>query len=110
MRWLGKRLTSDPGVVFLMLLSPALIYYGMWKKATSYWPSGLAGSLRLVPYNTTEGLPTDVVSKAIAFFPSFPSFRRRPFSILSTGDSLRCFSSPELLLRTPLEGPFRVGI
>ncbi|AJC72724.1 hypothetical protein X802_05605 [Thermococcus guaymasensis DSM 11113] len=79
MRWLGKRLTSDPGTILLVVLSPALAYYGMWRKASSYWPAGLNSHEKLVPCGNTT-LPRDVLSHANEFFSKLSSLQGAAFS------------------------------
>jgi len=58
MKWLGRRFKDDPGVIVLSVLSPAIVYFGMWRKVTSYWPYSLVGFEKLLPCNLTqEALP-----------------------------------------------------
>ncbi|MDV3103996.1 hypothetical protein [Thermococcus waiotapuensis] len=54
MKWLGRRLKNDRGVVALSVLSPMIVYFGMWRKVTSYWPTNLEGFERLLPCNLTQ--------------------------------------------------------
>ncbi|WP_148258694.1 hypothetical protein [Thermococcus sp. AM4] len=79
MKWLGRRLTSDLGVILLMILSPALVYYGMWRTISSSWPLDISSNERLVPCGNTN-IPENVISSANAFFTKLSSLQEGAFS------------------------------
>ena len=68
MRWLGRRFKEDPGVVIISILSPAIVYFGMWHRIISYWPSGFVGFEKLLPCNESQTALSQMTKNSQLFF------------------------------------------